>query len=289
MKLSNVALLSTIALGCFVVTGCASKASSSNENDGSAAQAESEAVADNTEAGDTDDDLEGGVDAPVSGSSPDDPDSTPADAATTDDVVAKVKLNIGKFFKPAGCIATTWAGNVATHVFSDCTGPYGMTHFNGTITTTYDLSGGKLTITTQADGFKINGATISGSRVVTYTKSGTVITRVRTGNWSGTTKHGNPITHEANFTATYDTAAKCLTRDGTATTSIANRELDLSVTGYKRCGIGSLGCPESGKIVLSRTKNGNEISVTIDFLGGRQYSVTGPKGNTTTLSLVCRA
>lgn len=53
---------------------------------------------------------------------------------------------------------------------------------------------------------------------------------------------------------------------------IAARELSLSVAGYKRCGIGSLGCPQSGEIVLERTKAATSASVTLDFLGGRDFA-----------------
>jgi len=285
MKLSNLALVSSVVFG-LVAVGCAAKTTSGS--DGALGTDESQLVADNTEASDTDDTMESGVEEPLSGSTVEDP-GTPAIAATQDDVLAQIKTNPGKFFKPAGCLTTTLAANVATHVFKGCTGPYGLVDFNGTITSTYVLANGSLTITHAASGFKANGAQIDGQRVVVYTKSGDVVTKHRTGNWTGTTKSGKAFSHTADFTSTWDAATKCITRDGTADTTVAAREFSHTISGYKRCGIGLLGCPESGKIVLERTKGAVSASVTIDFLGGRDFTVTGPKGNTVTEELVCNA
>lgn len=285
MKLSNVAVLSTmVVLGGLVAVGCAAKTDTAG--DGTLGTDEAQLVDDNSEAQDQDDSMESGVEEPLSGSDPADP-GTPATGADGAAVAGNVKANLGKWFKPAGCITTTLAGNVATHVFKGCTGPYGFVNFDGTVTTTYEIANGALTITFEASGFKANGAEVSGKRVVVYTKSGSIVTKHRTGNWTGTTKNGKAFSHTADFTATWDSAAKCVTRDGSAQTMIAAREFSLTIAGYKRCGIGSLGCPQSGEITLERTKGGASASVVIDFLGGRAFTVTGPKGNKVTRQLVC--
>ena len=285
MKLSNVALVSTMAVLGLVAVGCAAK--TDNSSDGNLGTDEAQLVADNADAEDADDTMESAVEEPLSGADPSDP-GAPADGADDSELLAKIKTNPGKWFKPAGCITTTLAGNVATHLFNGCSGPRGLANFNGTVTSTYVRGNGSLTVTHEATGFKANGAAISGKRVVVYTRSGAVITRHRTGEWTGTTKNGKPFTHTADFTATWDSSTKCITRDGSAQTTVALRELSHSITGYKRCGIGELGCPESGTIVLSRTKaSGISASVTIEFLGGRDYTVTGPKGGQVTRSLVC--
>ena len=286
MKLSNVSLVSMMAVLGLVAVGCAAKTDSSS-SDGTLGTDEAQLVSDNAEAQDTDDTMESGVEEPLSGADPTDP-GTPADGTDDAALLAKIKANPGKWFKPAGCITTTLAGSVATHLFNDCSGPYGLANFTGTVTSTYVRGNGTLTITHEASGFKANGAEISGKRVVVYTRNGAIITKHRTGDWTGTTKNGKAFTHTADFTATWDPAAKCITRDGSAQTTVAAREFSHSITGYKRCGIGDLGCPESGTIVLERTKaSGVSASVTIEFLGGREYTVTGPKGGKVTRVLAC--
>lgn len=289
MKLANLALVSTFGVLGVLAIGCASaKPDDKSNNDGPLASSESQLVEDGTEASDLEDDLQAGVEDPLSGAAASDPGS-PAEGATDAELMDKVRKNPGLFFKPAGCITTTVNGNVATHVFNDCTGPYGMVHFNGTVTSTYVREPGKLTITHEAKDFHLNGATVSGKRVVVYTKNGTVYTKTRNGEWTGQTAKGHPLSHTASFTSTYDASTKCITRDGAATTTIGGREFDWSISGYKRCGIGSLGCPDSGKIILSRTKGGDTASLTIEFLGGPSYRVTLPSGRQVNGKLICRA
>jgi hypothetical protein len=284
MKLVNLALVSVTLFG-LVTVGCKKD---DEEDNGTVDSSEQALISDDQEAAETDDNLEAGVDEPLSGATVADP-GNPADGASDDEVAEKLRANPGLFFKPAGCLVSTRDGNKITHVFTGCTGPYGMKEFNGTITTTWQREPGKLTITNEADGFKINGATISGSRVVVYTRENAVITKTRTGNWSGTTAKGRAISHTANFVTAYDASTKCLTRDGNAQTEIGGRASARTIDGYKRCGIGLGGCPESGTLELSRTKKGDTTSVKIEFLGGPKYRVTGPKGGQITLPLVCNA
>src|SRR4051812_35880769 len=164
MKLTNVALVSTMAILGLVAVGCSAKHAGDGESLGTS---EALLVDDSNEADDADESMESGVEEPLSGADPTDP-GTPADGADDATLLGKIKTNPGKFFQPAGCITTTFAANVATHVFKDCTGPYGLVNFNGTVTTTYVRAEGSLTITFEAHGFKANGAQIDGKRVVVY-------------------------------------------------------------------------------------------------------------------------
>lgn len=286
MKLAKVALLSVTLLGLLAV-GC-KKDDTEDSTDGSLASNESQLIEDDADASGTDDDLESSIDEPLSGGTETDP-GTPADGASDDEVLEKVRTNAGKFFKPAGCLTSTRDGNKITHVFKGCTGPYGFKNFDGTVNATYVRAPGSLTVTLDFNGTKANGATISGERVIVYTKDGTTITKTRTGTWTGTTEKGKDISHQANFKVTYDTATKCLTRDGSAQTTIGGKSHERVVDGYKRCGIGDLGCPESGTITLTRTKSSESLSLVITFEGGIHYSVTRPNGKKIERVLLCKA
>lgn len=286
MKPANLALVPVTLLGIFAAA-CSVESNDPPALDGTLGRSESQLVEDDAEAAEMDEDLEVGLDEPLSGAAPEDPGS-PAEGATDAEVMEKVRTNPGRFFQPAGCITTTIEGNVATRVFTNCTGPYEMATFNGTVKSTYAREAGKLTVTHEATDFQINGATVGGKRVVVYERSGTTVTKTRTGSWSGTTAKGNAISHEASFVTTYDAASRCLTRDGSATTSIGGRSLTRSIDDYRRCGIGRLGCPESGTVVVTGTRDGQSLSVTVEFLGGRSYRVTGPNGRQATRQLLCR-
>lgn len=263
----------------FVAAGCTAKSSSSSTELGVADQL---LVADDQEASDTDDDAESGIDESLSGADPLDP-QTPAEGSDAERL-DKIRKNPGRFFQPAGCITTTIAGNVATHVFVNCTGPHGMKTFNGTVTSTWTFGAGTASVTHAATDFHINGNTISGSRIVSYSKAGSVYTKVRTGAWSGETAKGKAITHTANFTVTYDAATKCVTRNGTATSSVGARDFSRTVTNYERCGVFYRGCPKAGgKITLKR----NDRTLVIDFEGGQDVQITLPGGNQVDRQLVC--
>lgn len=287
MKLANIALVSVTILGILAV-GC-KKDDEVADDDSALGTNEAQLVEDDSEAAGTDDDLEAGIDEPLSGAAAEEPEN-PADGASDDELLEKVRTNPGRFFKPAGCITSTRDGNKVTHLVKKCRGPFDLVEFNGTITSTYVREAGKLTVTHEASGFTANGATVSGTRVVVYTREGSVITKTRTGDWTGTTAKGKEIAHQANFVTTYDIAAKCITRDGSAQTTIGGRSFERTVDGFKRCGIGRGGCPESGTLTLTRTKgSGESLSLSLEFLGGAKVRVTRPSGRQVERPLLCRA
>lgn len=293
MTLTRIALVSAAVLALAVV-GCKNDSeddknggTGSGDNGATLGTNEEQLVEDDSEASGTDDDLEVSVDEPLSGGTPLDP-GNPADGASDDEVLEKIRVNAGRFFK-LGCLVSTRTGNKIAHVFNDCTGPYGLAHFDGTINATYVRTAGSLTVTLDTTGFTANGASISGSRVIVYTRNGSVITKTRTGNWSGSSEKGKTLTHTANFVTTYDDSTKCLTRDGTADSTIGGRSFHRDIENYKRCGIGKLGCPEAGgSITLTRTNKADDTAtVSLDFLGGTKYEITRPSGKTVDRVLIC--
>ncbi len=194
------------------------------------------------------------------------------------DQVGKIKANPGKFFTPAGCIVTTpGANNTFTHVFTNCTGVGGRT-FNGTVTATWTFEPKKITVKREAKGFKVDGATVDRTVTIEYSSVANVLQRVRTVDLAGTTAKGKTFTRKATWTVRWDATAKCVSRQGNATTTLGDRQHVTTIEGYKRCGVGSYGCPESGKVTLSRAAAGaeKEITIVIAFLGGRKMSITLP-------------
>lgn len=285
MKLTHIACLSAVGL---LTVACTVKTESASEGD--LATSESQLVADDSEGSELDEDMEAAEEG-MSGATDADP-NTPADGASDGEIALKIRENAGKFFRPAGCITTTVEGNVATHVFNGCTGPFESATFNGTVKSTIVRSNGVLTITNEATNFQITSdgksATLSGSRVVTYAKSGSVVTRTRTGNWTGKTASGNDVSHQANFTTTWDPSSRCITREGNAKSTVGGRSLERTMQDYKRCGVGRLGCPSSGKLTLVATNaQGTSLTLSLEFLGGRDYQVTRPSGAVVSRKLVC--
>lgn len=292
MKLTNIAPVVTAALLSLAAFtgGCKNDDSTSSNDDGAnLGTDEAQLVEDDSESADADDNLENGVDSPLSGADPSNP-GDPADGASDEELLEKVRTNAAKHFLIAKCLESTRDGNKIHHVFKGCRAAWSLKTFEGEVTSTYVRDGNHLTITHVFDGFLANGAQLKGTRVVAYTREGQVISKIRTGNFSGETKKGKEISHTANFTASYDASTKCIEREGSAQTTIAARSFERVITDYKRCGIGALGCPEAGgKLTLSKTSSnkGTSASVTIEFLGENKMRVTKPNGKEVERTLLC--
>jgi hypothetical protein len=269
-----------------VAAGCGRR--HKDDDDGLVAEelalVEDSAAADQQEA-----EIEAGIEEALSGAEPADPEAAVDPAVDDAALMTIVRTNPGKFFQPAGCIVTTVSANIATHVFTDCTGPLGLKTFKGTVTSTWIRGAGGLSVTHATENFEINGATVSGSATIQHTRNGLVFSKTRMASWSGKTAAKRDFARNANYTVTYDANAdkKCLTRDGSATTTIGGHGLQASITGYKRCGIGALGCPQSGTITVKATPS--NLTLTLTFPGGAKVVVTRPSGVMVTRPLICRA
>jgi hypothetical protein len=294
MKLTNLALVAVALLSIPAVTGCAHDDSASKDGDANLDSDSQQLVADDSEAADADDNMENGVDAPLSGADAADP-GTPASGASDEEVLEKIRTNAGKHFL-GRCLESTRDGNKIHHVFKACRAAWSLKTFEGTVHSTYVRSGNTLTVTHDFDGFLANGATVSGERVITYTwtkaagSDGVVIEKHRTGNFTGQTKKGKDIKHTADFSASYDSASKCITREGSAETTLGDRTFSRTLTDYKRCGIGAHGCPEAGgKLVLEKTNaaKNKDVSVSIEFEGEDKMLVTKKDGTQVERTLQC--
>jgi len=263
---TSASLLALAALTLALPVGCAGRNSGS---DTSGLDSESSAlVDDNAETDDTEGDVEEGIEEPLSGATVGG--EVEVAAADAETIAEKARTNPGVWFKPAGCIVSTRAANVVTHVFTNCTGPWGMASFNGTVISTWTKIANGVQVQHVAKGFKVNGATVDHTVTIQYTKVAGVYTKTRKGASSGTTAKGRAITHNADYVTTFDPGSKCITRNGSSSTTIGAREYSRSIKGYERCGIGLGGCPKSGTVTLSRPK----VQVELSFPGGQEVDIT---------------
>lgn len=288
------ALLTALALAplsALAVTGCAATSTSSGETLG----ASQDLLVSDSESDDEDQQSEDAADDAMSGAAAEaDLEEGPNPATDSPDAIAeKVRTNPGRFFQPAGCITTTVDNGsgtrVATHVLNGCIGPQGKHKFTGTIVATWSKpSEGKLQVVREAKGFQIerisDGVTRTVDRTVTvvFEKNGDVYSKNRVVKMSGTSSTGKSFSRDANWNVSFDASTKCVTRSGTATTVFEGRELTRTLDDVKRCGVGPLGCPDSGSITIERKKgqggNASDVTLTITFNGGRDITVSGAAG-----------
>lgn len=301
----RIALLASLSLatGALFVTGCASNASSSGDSLGTSADllvSDSETDEEDAQSEDATDDALGGADGEADLEQGPDPQALSPDA-----VLEKVRKNPGKFFSPAGCMTTTVdtssGAKVATHVLNACIGPQGKHKFTGTIVATWSKPGeGQLQVVREAKGLRIERIsdgvirTVDRTVTVTFERSAGLFNKHRVVKASGSSSTGKSFSRDADWTVSFDPSTKCVTRSGAATTVFEGRQLTRTLENVKRCGIGPLGCPESGKITVQRQKGQGEaaqdITLVIEFSGNGSYTVTGPNGeNKNRKALFCRA
>jgi hypothetical protein len=104
--------------------------------------------------------------------------------------------------------------------------------------------------------------------------------------WTRVDAAGDTVSHTTTVETVIDTKAKCRDSNGSAVTMVAGREIDSTMKDYKICreADGSDGCP-SGEITHVNKASGRTISVSFD--GSNEATVTGPKGGTVQVPLVC--
>lgn len=191
---------------------------------------------------------------------------------------------------PSGCLTRAkdqTNPNVVHLTFKDCTGPFGLVHLNGEEIVTFDKTGaGTLTASFASQNLTANGHPITHSATAEITFSGTERNVDWKGAWTRVNGKGDTVAHTSALTIKVDTTTHCRVENGTAKTTVAERELDTTIDNLKLCpnDAGDKGCP-SGKVTHTAKKSGK--TVTVEFDGSAQASVTGPGGKTFEVPLVC--
>jgi hypothetical protein len=271
-----------------VLQGCASKADTAELG-----TADELLVSDNQEVDSLENDAEEVTDEALSGATPADPGAEVDPSVADEAQVELVKGNVEKFFQGKCVTTTVKSKGVFEHVLDNCVRNGGSRPISGTILATWSRpEAGKVQVVRDAIGLKVGGATINRTVTVVYSREGSKLVRNRTVTMSGTSATGKPVSRDASWVVSYDPASKCIERSGSSVSKHGGRELTATVASYKRCGIGSLGCPEGGKITLSRKKGvgdaAQDLTIVLDFKGGKQVDITPPDGKVRARTLVCR-
>lgn len=209
---------------------------------------------------------------------------------TTSDPAAAASSLAAAQWWPAGCATRSKdpSNPSVVHIhLTSCTGPFGIRSHSGDITVVFSATaGGGLHAQATSSDMTINGHPVTFSRDADITVDGTTRTVHSTGAWTRVNDGGETVSHTGDFVTVLDTAARCRTTNGTGITMVGSREIDASVRDYKLCrkADGTEGCP-SGEVTHVRKAKGD--TVTIKFDGSAQAAVTGPRGETVEVELVC--
>ncbi len=211
--------------------------------------------------------------------------------SVTDPVMATAQLAAPSQLWPSGCVTrakSTTAANTVDVTFTDCTGPFGLLHLDGEETVAFSAApGGGLLATIDAVNLTVNGSPVSHSATAVITfPTATTRSVVWTGSWQRTDDLGDLLQHTSDLTISVDLTAGCRTATGTAVTTVADRKVDTTITSYQVChtAAGVEGCP-SGAVDHDGVTSGKTVEITFD--GSAEAEVTGPKGDTFEVPLVC--
>ncbi len=188
--------------------------------------------------------------------------------------------NIGARLVPAGCFSATTNGATVTYSFNDCSGPRGMVHLNGTVTVTYAMTNGTVSVQVNATDFAINQSTVTIDSSATYANdNGTKTLMVDTAG-SGTGPLGRTITRAGTYTLTW--TATCFTLNGQWSTTTPSATRSTTVDDFTRCA-GT--CPAAGGSIAHTYING--VTLTITFDGSATAKWSASNGKSGSFSLIC--
>ena len=213
--------------------------------------------------------------------------------SVADPTQAAAELTMPSQLWPSGCVTKAQSAtnpNVVTITFNDCTGPFGLVHIDGEETVTLSAGpDGALQASLEGVGLTANGKPITQSATALITfPSSTTRSVVWTGSWQRTDDLGELVNHTTSLTISADLTTGCRTATGTAKTMVAAREVDTTITNLQICvsSTGIEGCP-SGSVDFDGVTSGKTLEVQFD--GTAEAEVTGPRGDTFGVPLVCTA
>jgi hypothetical protein len=178
---------------------------------------------------------------------------------------------------------------VAAVTLADCTGPFGLIHVDGDELATFGAGeAGALHVAASGMSLTANGLPVSLSAEAEVTfPTATTRSVVWKGTWSRTDEAGELVDHISDIQIGVDLPTRCSTSNGSATTTVADREVDTSIVGYELCRdpiAGAVGCPTG---TVTHTGRASGRTVTVRFDGSAVAEVTETRGSTFSVDLTC--
>jgi hypothetical protein len=195
-------------------------------------------------------------------------------------VVAAALRPAGGTFQPPTCFTETVEGNAVVDVLDDCTGPRGLVHVTGTLTTVHTTDAAGLHTNTTATALQIGKQTLDLDETTTTSVADGTRTVTVASTSSGTTALGHATFHEAEYTVARGIGTGCSSLDGSWTTTRGARAWATTAASYLRC---SHHCP-TGTFTHTRPSG---VTTTITFDGTDVASYTRSSGRSGSINLPC--
>lgn len=206
-----------------------------------------------------------------------------AEAGMTEEELAEAAAASVEDWNPEECVTSTADGDTVTYVFTDCAGPYGLVHVNGTLVITFTVRLNGVRLEASSTDLTVNGASLSIAAEAEWSEDGTANTLEVATTGSATGPRGATITREGDYTVGWDEGSSCMSLDGSWSTTSGGLTWTTSVSGYSRCGEG---CPAAGGSI-SYTGGYSGVTITVDYDGSSQASWSSSRGRSGTAPLFC--
>lgn len=213
-------------------------------------------------------------------------------SAKPEEASAQLNVSGAAGLWPASCVTRTVdpANARVVHVhFDRCTGPFGLVALSGDMTATFSSNAaGGLHVDVTSENLVANGKPVTHAGSGDVTINGTARDIAWTGAWSRLNAKGETVAHTTTLAIVVDTATRCRDVSGTAVTTVADREVDATIDGYRTCksASGEDECP-SGTVTLTHVRTARTL--TIRFDGSTEATFTGPRGGQIQVGMVCVA
>jgi hypothetical protein len=205
-------------------------------------------------------------------------------SSTPEQLAMNAVTRVGARFKPQGCATSMQTGATVVYTLNDCTGPYGLVKVTGTLTAVYSrAAGGGVQVVITGTGVKANDATMDVNSTVIATQANGVKTANVTINGAGTGPRGGSVTRKGSYVVTYDTAAECITINGTWETGTTRAGASTAVSNFKRC---KGECPAAGGTITHTSARNEVVVVTYDGSPVAKWT-SSAQGRSGTVNLRC--
>jgi hypothetical protein len=197
--------------------------------------------------------------------------------SSSDPSMAALQASASEAVWPPGCISRERTSETTTTLtFTDCTGPFGLVHLNGSEVATFSrgAAAGVLHVEIVSQDLTANGKSIDhqASADVTF-PTATTLDVAWKGSWQHTTAAGREIDHQSDLTIAIDLTSLCAKASGTGETTVDGRGVTTDFDAYQVCrnADGSDACP-TGSVDI--TAKSGDASLSIDFDGTNKAEVS---------------
>jgi hypothetical protein len=207
-------------------------------------------------------------------------DLAPSDVGTRD-----IGDGAKALFFPRGCLSASNdpATSTVTYVFAGCAGPNGLLRIVGQIKARYRTEPNKLFLDLTGEALRVNGASIDWHATAEITADGGAREMKWHGQLTGSTPRGRTFSRTNDKVVAWRFGDRCYAVSGVSNGDVRGKQIKTEVIGFRRCG---RACPEAGgKVVITDVTKDKRIEIA--FNGSKSATYTGPKGDTTPITLAC--